>query len=210
MGRAEPLHRRLGSTIWVCVFGLSACVTDIPPLAELDQQHQVTGGMVVGRVLVVLTGETSRKYEPEVRFFEVEDQKTYERFKVATESGDRHFAVMLPPGEYRLNRVQISEGPFLSMADLAMSFTVGNNPFTYLGTWRFGVDSPRYGRMVVVSMALDQHEVGQARQFLDEQYPGLNLQPMAEMLPQPSQTEARLYEVMPYPRYPAYFRRHYW
>lgn len=210
MERAEPLPRRLGTMIWIGVFGLSACVTDIPPLAELDQPHQVTGGMVVGRVLAVITGETSRKYEPEVRFFEVEDQKTHERFNVATQSGDRHFAVMLPPGEYRLNRVQISEGPFLSMADLTPSFTVGNSPFTYLGTWRFGVDSSRYGRMVAVSMALDQHEVGQALQFLDEQYPGLNKSSMVEMLPQPSQTEARLYEVMPYPRYPGYFRRHHW
>jgi hypothetical protein len=157
----------------------------------------------------VITGETRRRYEPEIRFFEFEDLQTYKRFKVEVQSDDRHFAVALPPGEYRLNRVQISEGPFMSMAQLAMDFSVGNSPVTYLGTWRFGVDSPRYGRMVVVSMIFNQDEMGQALEFLAKRYPSIGKQTVVEGLPQPSQMEARLYEVMPYPRY-RYFRRHSW
>ncbi|MBI3356061.1 MAG: hypothetical protein HY038_04695 [Nitrospirae bacterium] len=186
---------------------LSGCATALPPMV---QRTQITGGVVVGRVLVVITGETSRRYEPEVRFFEVEDQTTYERFNVEVKSKDRHFAISLPPGEYQLSRVQISEGPFMSMAQLARAFVVGTGSVTYLGTWRFGVDSPRYGRMVVVSVVLDQDQTTQALDFLDEHYPALRKQRMVETLPRPSQVEARLYEVMPYPRYSRYFRRHLW
>jgi hypothetical protein len=179
----------------------------VSPLAD---QRQVTSGVVVGRVLAVITGATRRRYLPEVRFLELEDLKTQGRFNVEIKSAGRHFAIVLPPGGYRLNRVQISEGPFMSMADLAIAFSVGKSPVTYVGTWRFGVDSPRYGRMVVVSMVLDQGETAQALDFLSEQYPALSEQTIVEMLPQPSHVETRLYEVMPYPRYPRYFRRHWW
>lgn len=177
-----------------------------PPIGE---NTQVADGVVVGRVLAVITGDRSRRYEPEIRFFEFEDLETHERFNVEIQSGDRHFAVALPPGKYRLNRVQVSEGPFMSMVQLAMDFSVGKSPVTYLGTWRFGIDSPRYGRMVVVSMVIDQGEMEAAVEFLDEQFPAFSKWPMVEMLPQPSHVKSRLYEVMPYPRY-KYFRRHLW
>jgi hypothetical protein len=186
---------------------MSGCATELPSLVD---PTQVTGSLVVGRVLTVLTGETSRRYPPEVRFFELEDQKSQKRFQVEVKSRDQYFAVDLPPGEYRLNRVQISEGPFMSMADLVMTFSIDSGSTTYVGTWRFGVDSPRYGRKVVTSIIADQEETARVRDFLNDQYPSFNESSMVERLPQPSQTEARLYEVMPYPRYPRYFRRHWW
>jgi hypothetical protein len=183
------------------------CVSELPPAVD---QTQVTGSLVVGRVLTVLTGETSRRYPPEVRFFELEDQVSQKRFQVEIRSHDQYFAVDLPPGDYRINRVQISEGPFMSMADLSMAFSVDAGAVMYVGTWRFGVDSPRYGRMVVVSVVADQAELARARDFLADQYPAFNERSMVETLPRPSHLEARLYEVMPYPRYPRYFRRHWW
>jgi len=30
------------------------------------------------------------------------------------------------------------------------------------------------------------------------------------LIPEPSHEQARLFEVMPYPNYPRYFRRHWW
>lgn len=186
---------------------LWGCVTEVPPLIE---QARVTGDVIVGRVLAVITGERTRRYQPEVRFLEVEKLQTQERFNIEIESNDRQFVIALPPGDYRLNRVQISEGPFMSMADLAVTFSVGKSPVTYVGTWRFGVDSPRYGRMVVLSIVLDQHEKEQTLDFLSTQYPALGPQAVVEMVPDPSQLEARLFEVMPYPRVHRYFRRHWW
>jgi len=183
------------------------CATEMPPLVD---PTQVTGSLVVGRVVTVLTGETSRRYPPTVRFFELEDETSRKRFQVEVRSHDQYFAVDLQPGTYRVNRVQISEGPFMSMADLGSTFIVDPDAIIYVGTWRFGVDSPRYGRNIVTSIIADQEETARVRDFLNDQYPGLDESSMVANLPQPTHVEARLYEVMPYPRYPRYFRRHWW
>ena len=187
------------------VLSMSSCVTELPSLVDQDQ---VAGSLVVGRVITVLTGERSRRYLPQMRFLELEDKDSQQRFQVDIQSPDQRFAIDLPAGNYRLSRVQISEGPFMSMADLDMTFSVEANVITYVGTWRFGVDSPRYGRNVIVSMVSEERSA--AHTFLNEQYPALSENSMVERIPQPLQTEARLYEVMPYPRYPRYFRRHWW
>jgi hypothetical protein len=116
----------------------------------------------------------------------------------------------LAPGEYELIRVQINEGPFLSMAELSSTFSVGSDPVTYLGTWRFGVDSPKYGRMVSISMINDDHDRAQTLHALASNDPSLDVGAVATALPNPAELQTRLYEVMPYPRVPRYFRRHWW
>ena len=60
------------------------------------------------------------------------------------------------------------------------------------------------------SVIADQAEAAGVWDFLDDRYPTFDGRSMVETLPQPAQMEARLYEVMPYPRYPRYFRRHWW
>src|SRR5215210_5267602 len=142
---------------------LGGCVTTLPGLVESDE---ITAPNVVGRTVTVLTGERGRRYEPKVRFFEVENQDTSQRFNINVDAQDEYFALSLPPGDYRLNRVQIGEGPFMSMADLTATFSVGQQTVTHVGTWRFGVDSPRYGRMVAVSMVLTPEETSGVKGFL--------------------------------------------
>ena len=168
------------------------------------------GGLVVGHVEAFITGGRSRRYEPEVRIFEVQNQETNERFTVGIESDDRRFAISLPPGDYRLNRVQINEGPFMSMAQLTAAFSVKSDVVTYLGIWRFGVDSPRYGRMVALSMIQDDGDQSQADTLVRGYYPSVEGRPLVAVIPEPSHIQTRLYEVMPYPRYPRYFQRHVW
>lgn len=187
-----------------------SCVGCAAELSSLVEFPETSRSLVVGRVVAILTGDRSRMYVPEVRFFEVEEQRTRERFSVEIKSADRHFAIALPAGDYRLNRVQINEGPFTSMAKVNAAFSVKQDVLTYLGTWRFGIDSPRYGRMLVVSMVMDKDDRSQAEVFLARQYPALQGGPITSVLPEPSTMETRLYEVMPYPRYPGYFRRHVW
>ena len=160
-----------------------------------------------GKTVVVLTGETSRSYLPKMRFMELMNRQTLQRYNVEVQSDDKMFVLQLPAGEYALTRIQISEGPFMSMADYDSTFRVGAESITYLGTWRFGIDAPRYGRMVVLSAVQDQQEEKVARQALFDQYPTLAGKKVAAVLPNPNETETRLYEVMPYPRYPTYFRR---
>jgi hypothetical protein len=172
--------------------------------------EEAPGSVIVGRVLAVITGERHRIYEPTVRSLEIESRTLNVRHRVILEPDRTEFSVVLAPGEYHVNRVQISEGPFLSMAQLDASFTVGPEPITNVGTWRFGVDSPRYGRMVKVSMVMDDEDIRRFDELLLDQHPELVGAPHGLSVPQPSQLEARLYEVMPYPRYPRYFRRHWW
>jgi|SRR5690349_12239482 len=195
---------------WSCAVAflfLPACVRELPAVPE---ESLVQSNVAVGRVVAVLTGERSRIYEPAVRSFEVQNRQTQERFTVEVESNDERFIVPLAPGDYELIRVQINEGPFLSMAQLGSVFSVGQDPVTYVGIWRFGVDSPKYGRMVSVSMINDEEDRTQALDTLVNKDPSLDLRAVTTVLPNPTEQQARLYEVMPYPRVPRYFRRHWW
>jgi hypothetical protein len=183
----------------------SGCATELPVSPD---DHAIATPVVFGRTIALLTGETSRWYQPKVRFFELMNRQSLQRYNVEVQSDDTIFVLELPVGEYVLTRVQISEGPFMSMADLGIAFKVGGESLTYVGTWRFGIDSPRNMRMIVISAVRSASEQKQDQEIVFKQYPGLSGQAVAAVLPTPTELEARLYEVMPYPRYPAYFRRH--
>jgi len=186
---------------------VTGCATELPVAPD---QPQPDKAIAFGRTMALLTGETSRSYLPRVRFIEIMSRRTLERYSIEIDSDDKMFILQLQPGEYVFTRVQIGEGPFMSMADYDSSFEVGRESLTYLGTWRFGIDSPRYGRMIVLSVVRDQQEEAAAQQALFKQYPELDGQKMTLALPSPNEAQTRLYEVMPYPRYPTYFRRQWW
>jgi hypothetical protein len=193
---------------WVAaLLFLQACVHEIPAVPE---EGTVQSTVSVGRAVAVLMGERRRIYEPAVRSFEIQNTRTKERFTVEIQSDDERFILPLQPGDYELIRVQINEGPFLSMAELASTFSVGQDPVTYLGTWRFGVDSPKYGRMVSVSMVNDEDDRAEVLHTLALHDSSLDVKAVATALPVPTEVQARLFEVMPYPRVPRYFRRHWW
>lgn len=194
-----------GGLLGALVLSMSSCATELPSLVN---PNQVTDNLVVGRIITVLTAGTTRRYLPEMRFLELEDRTSQKRFQLRIESYDRYFALNLPTGNYRLNRVQIREGPFMSMADVDLAFSVEAGVITHVGTWRFSVGIPRYWRTVMLSVVVDQEETERAQKFLDNQYPTFGGRSMVEVLPQPSQTEARLYETEPYPRYRRMFCRH--
>lgn len=189
------------------LMALSACVNELP---AISQDGITQSGIAVGRVLAVLTGERSRKYEPAVRLFEVENRQTKERFTVDIESDNERFIVSLAPGDYELTRVQIKEGPFLSMAQVGSTFSIKSEAVTYLGTWRFGIDSPKYGRMVSVSVVSDEEDRVEALETISLNDPSLYEGIVATVLPDPQEVRTRLFEVMPYPRVPRYFRRQWW
>ncbi|TLY19143.1 MAG: hypothetical protein E6K66_11280 [Nitrospirae bacterium] len=186
---------------------LSGCATELPLTVA---EPEVSGTLAVGRVVTTITGESQRVYPPELRSFEVINTESEERFKVYVKSEDEYFSLSLPPGHYKINRVQISEGPFLSMAQLTGSFVLEPGVMTFLGTWRFGIDSPKYGRQVMVSMIHDEQDQKQAQQFVKDSYPTFDARSMVILIPEPSHVQSRLFEVMPYPNNPRYFRRHWW
>lgn len=189
------------------------CVTAAGCATELDARPDLADGtlpVVFGRALIVLTGPTTRWYHPTIRFVELEQQGTQQRFRVEMESRDILFTIPLPPGPYALTRVEISEGPFLAIADLSLTFTVHADRLTYVGTWRIGLESPHYGRMAVVSVVRDPVDRARAASQLVEEHPSLSSHLVTESLPEPAATQVRLYEVASYPRVQPYFRRRQW
>lgn len=190
----------------VCVTA-AGCATELP--ARPDNSDEAVP-VVFGRALTVLTGPTTRWYQPTIRFVELEHQGTQQRFRVEMESRDILFTIPLPPGNYALTRVEISEGPFLGIADLNLTFTVHPDQLTYVGTWRIGLESPHYGRMAVVSVVPDPVERARVASQLVEEHPYLSSHLVTESLPEPATTQVRLYEVASYPRVQPYFRRRQW
>ena len=127
------------------LLALIGCTTTLPPvpnLSELSEPLPLDRAVVVGHVMTVLIGPTTRWYPPELRFFELTNTTTQDRIRIHIESKDRWFILPLPPGDYELSRLQISEGGFLAMAGLSPGFTATEGRVIYVGTWRMGIESP--------------------------------------------------------------------
>jgi hypothetical protein len=195
---------RWAGLLWVVLVG---CATDLPSTVAPTEEAT---SLVIGRITTVITGETRRIYDPALRFFELVNRQAQERFRVDVQSDDQQFVLSLPPGVYELNRVQINERSFMSLAQLSASFALERGAIAYLGTWRFGVDSPRYGRMVLLSMTVNERDRALAEQVIKQGYPEHEIEAAVTVLPDPAESEARLYKVTPYPRIPRYVQRHYW
>ena len=134
----------------LCGACLAGCITDAQTvLSPEDESHKV---LLLARVVTVITGERARRFEPTVPEVEVAERDAGTRYRITVGGSDTLFAVFLPSGRYDITRVEINEGPFLSIAQPVISLTLDEGPVIYGGTWRFGVDSPRYGRMVLMSM----------------------------------------------------------
>lgn len=96
---------------------VQGCATD---LVVGSEESLVGKSLAVGRVTEVITGESQRIYPPGLRSFELINKRTFERFREEAESDLQQFMVALAPGDYELVRVQISEGPFMSMENVSV------------------------------------------------------------------------------------------
>lgn len=196
------------SCLFCLVAALTGCAKSLPSTSDTPFMGELP--IIVGRAVTVLMGPTNRWYGPEVRFLELVNRDSGQRYQVMVESEDRQFTLEVPPGEYVLSRVQISEGPFMSLADLHETFTVLPDLINYVGTWRFGVDMPKYGRKVLVSIVEEDEGRRLVAARFVEQHPEWSDRPISTALPLPVTAESRLYEVAPYPRVHRYFRRQWW
>ena len=198
------MQRLLRSFVFLTLIGCTVTLPALPDPSELSEPLASGGAVVVGHVVTVLMGPTTRWYTPELRFFELINTTTQDRIRVNIESKDRWFILPLPPGDYELSRLQISEGGFLAMAGLNPGFRVVEGRVTYVGTWRLGIESPQYDRGVFLSAVIESEE---AVRVALTPYPSLQDRPFSTELLTPATVEARLYEMPPYPRV-WWFRRH--
>jgi hypothetical protein len=189
----------LSALLLLCA--VTGCVTTLPVRPESVSSD---GAIVVGRAVTVLLGPTTRWFIPELRFFEVVNTVTNARIRVDVNSDDAWFVLPLPAGQYELSHIQISEGAFMGVAGLNPQFQVSEDGVTYVGTWRFGVESPQYDRSVLLSAVTERDP--SIRDALAP-YPVLVDRPIVTHLLTPPTIETRLYEVPPYPRV-WFFRRH--
>ena len=196
------MHSVRGIVIAVVIgYALLGCAIMLTPLPDSVPSGQ---SIALGRVITLLTGPTTRWFTPELRFFEVVNTSSQERFRVDVNSDDTWFVLPVPPGEYELSRLQIAEGAFLGTAGLEPTFRVAEGQVTYIGTWRLGIESPQYDRSVLLS-AIEEPQSVVAEAIA--QYPSLHDRSVTTDLLTPSTVETRIYEVPPYPRF-KWFRRH--
>ena len=186
------------TSVWFFIIGfmflVMGCAKEVVPLPKSLPKNKP---VAFGKIQAFLTGPTNRWYFPQVRFFELQNITTKERFRVDVESADSPFFLSLPAGEYELARVQINEGAFRSMAQLNEKFEVSDGALNYLGKWELKIHPPTYLRLVDVSVESDLEE---AKADVLALHPDLADLPIVAELPTPIETESRLVEIAPYPR----------
>ena len=179
-------NKRILGLVLGIICGISGCAKEVLPLPKTLPQNQP---VAFGKIQAFLTGPTNRWYVPQVRFFELENLTTKERFRVDVKSADSLFFLSLPAGEYELARVQINEGAFRSMAQLNETFEVSDEALNYLGKWELKIHPPTYLRLVDISVESDLEE---AKAEVLSLHPDLAGLPIIAQLPTPKETESRL------------------
>ncbi len=173
-------------------------------LATIAPALEASDSVAFGRITVGLSGPTTRIYPPMVRFFELTNHDSGERFRIDVLDDDSDLFLKLPPGSYELSRIMINEGAFQSLANPGPMFKVEPRKANYVGTWRVGVGSPTFNRKISVTIADD---LSVASQELLSRYPRLSMPSITNQLPTPTESVTRLYETEPYPLI-WWFRRH--
>lgn len=187
--------KRIGLMPMFCiVIQLVGCATEMSPRPTVLPKGKP---VAFGRIHTELTGPMNRWYPPQLRFFELVNLETKERFRVDLESADSYFFLSLSPGEYELARIQINEGAFRAMAQLNPTFTITPEGLNYLGKWQIKIHPSTYLRLVDISVDTDLED---AKAEVFSLHPELAKYPIVVHLPTPEETESRLVEIFPYPR----------
>lgn len=199
----KGVMRRLSGCIGFLVLSaaLAGCATKLGPIPA-----RVTGSETIafGQVAARLSAPTSRYYTPQIRFLELVNRETDERFRIDVQAAESPLVLAIPAGTYEVSRVMINEGAFQAMANPGPVFQVGAATVTYIGTWTFDIAAPAYNRKITLTV---HDELDKAKADLSSRYPVLSTRPITTRLPTPPDSVARLYEKQPYPLI-WYFRRH--
>lgn len=84
-------------------------------------------------------GPSRQAVDPALQIIEVRYRESDKRYRVDVGAGGRLLMFPHPPREYEVVRVQISNGPFLSMAELSIAFHVEPEAVTHSRRWRLAV-----------------------------------------------------------------------
>lgn len=185
---------------------LASCASS-QPFAEVRSIHASTDARptMFGRIQLVPRGPIARIYSPVVRFFELYSPTLDRRFQVEVDAAKAFFALAIPPGEYVLTRVQITEGAFRGMAQVHQPFEVKATGATYVGSWTLALAPPRYDRTMELSIASEP--IAATAEFM-ARHPAFD-GPVHTAFPEAViAPKTRLWEIYPYPRYKYFLRHH--
>lgn len=202
--KAALLVRGVLLPVIITTFLGCAPVLEVLPVNSQESGLCDHATILVGHVTTLLTEPTMRPFIPQLRFFELINIAKGDRVRVNVESNETNFILPLPPGEYAISRVQISEGAFQALADLEARFSLSEGNVTNLGMWSLGIESPQYDRKILFSFS---NKLDFDVQRTLHSYPCLRSRSVVSTSVDPAAIETRLYETAPYPRF-WWFRRH--
>ena len=196
----------LGGSLAVLMTLLYGCTPVLEALPAGSSEGGVCNSATIlrGRVTTGLTGPSTRPFVPKLQFFELVNTTLGHRVRINVESDDTSFVLPLPPGDYQLTRVGISEGAFQALAEIGAGFMLSEGTMTDIGTWHLSIESPQYDREIVFSSSSEPKDHIKSTMGA---YPCLGARSVVSTSVYPAAVETRLYETAPYPRI-WWFRRH--
>ena len=196
----------LGGSLAVLMTLLYGCTPVLEALPAGSSEGGVCNSATIlrGRVTTGLTGPSTRPFVPKLQFFELVNTTLGHRVRINVESDDTSFVLPLPPGDYQLTRVGISEGAFQALAEIGAGFMLSEGTMTDIGTWHLSIESPQYDREIVFSSSSEPNDHIKSTMGA---YPCLSTRSVVSTSVYPAAVETRLYETAPYPRI-WWFRRH--
>ncbi|MGB0910905.1 MAG: hypothetical protein ACPGYT_11130, partial [Nitrospirales bacterium] len=159
--------------------------------------------LAIGEIVVYSKGKNPRQFPSQLRFFDVVNTISRDRTRVSVEKQEGAFSVPLEPGQYKVVRIQINEGPFMAESHVAWSFNMKSNAVTYIGKWELEVDTPRTERMVRLKVSEDRSSWN----AIIEAEPELKSKAVVHSLAESVEDTTRLYAVAPNPKIKYFYRR---
>ena len=177
---------------------VTGCVSVPQEISPDSAPHE----LAFGYVRVETKGPNPRIYPAKVRFFFLTNQETGARSRVNVNTESGVFSARLHPGQYVVDRLQFSEGPFRVESHVQLTFDVPEKKLAYLGSWHIELETPRTVRGVKIRIL--EGEADFSKEFSAEL--GLERTPIATVLPKPETFETRGFMVDGQPN-ARYFRR---
>ncbi len=202
LSKRQSLKVSLKSWFWyasVCLpLVLYGCTATQRGVSESSSEH----AFVFGYVHVVTDGPNPRRFPTHLRFVSLSNMDSGEKYRIDIHSNADLFSHHLPIGHYSVDRVQFNEGPFMAESHVHIEFQVPHRKATYIGIWKFEVETPRTVRLVRIHVVEGDPAISQKFPL----GPVSKRTPIETILPQPNFIEVRVFPVAPNPKIKYFYR----
>lgn len=187
---------------WCFLLMMVAANHGCTTLTTVSSHNTRLTALAFGYMEVQAIGSNPRGSPTNVRLVFLRNIDTQERFRLEIYAHSKVFFVKLPPGSYQVDRIQFNEGPFMMESSPHVQFHVSAEHISYLGVWKFTVETPRTVRLLYTDIIEGTKKFHKTMSSDLERNP----LPIKKVLPLLEKTESRLFSVKPQPRI-RYFNR---